>query len=73
MSEARALELVAQYPHPRALARRARDGSVFLLLRRLEAGGLLRRQHGQYRLTGRGERELALTHALLRLVGPANT
>jgi DNA-binding PadR family transcriptional regulator len=71
MSEARVLLLVAQYPHPTALARSVRDGSVFVALRRLEAGGLLTRKRGQYRLTRRGERELALTRAILRLVAPA--
>jgi DNA-binding PadR family transcriptional regulator len=68
MSDARVLFLVTQYPHPTALARRVRDGSVFVALRRLEACGLLRRRHGQYRLTRRGERELALTRALVRLI-----
>jgi DNA-binding PadR family transcriptional regulator len=75
MSEARVLLLVRLYPHPRALARRVRDGSLFVVLRRLEACGLLRRQRGLYRLTRRGERELALTRALLtqydRHMGPA--
>jgi len=68
MSEARVLFLVERYPHPTALARRARDGSVFSILRRLEAHGLLRRQDDRYRLTRRGRDELAMTRALIRLV-----
>jgi DNA-binding PadR family transcriptional regulator len=75
MSEARVLWLVRQYPHPRALARRARDGSLFVVLRRLEACGLLRRRRGLYRLTQRGEHELKLMQALFarydRHVDPA--
>jgi DNA-binding PadR family transcriptional regulator len=71
MSEARLFMLVTQYPHPRALARRARDGSVFVALRRLEAHGLLRRQHGEFRLTRRGRREVVLIRALVRLVAPS--
>jgi len=35
MSEARLLLLVMRYPHPSALARHARDGSVFAGVRRL--------------------------------------
>jgi hypothetical protein len=69
MSEIRVLFLVAQYPHPVALARRARDNSLFPALRHLEARGFLWRQQGQYRLTERGRTELALTHALTYL-GP---
>jgi DNA-binding PadR family transcriptional regulator len=67
MSEARLLSLVATYPHPTALARRVRDGSTFVGLRRLEARGYIRRRRGLYRLTVRGRDELALTMALLRL------
>jgi DNA-binding PadR family transcriptional regulator len=68
MSEAWVLSLVERYPNRAALARRVRDASVFLALRRLEAHGLLRRQHDQYRLTRRGRDELALTSALIRLL-----
>ncbi len=67
MSEARLLSLVERYPHPTALARRARDGSFFTGLRRLEAHGLLTRRRGLYRLTRRGRDELALLRALARL------
>jgi hypothetical protein len=38
------------------------------VLRRLEAGGLVRRRHGQYQLTRRGRDELELTRSLVRLV-----
>ncbi|HWJ30957.1 MAG TPA: hypothetical protein VNR59_01340 [Gaiellaceae bacterium] len=67
MSEARLLFLVERYPHPTALARRARDRSLFVGLRRLEARGLLTRRRGQYRLTRRGRNELALLRAVARL------
>jgi DNA-binding PadR family transcriptional regulator len=67
MSEAWVLSLVARYPQRVALARRAHDGSVFVVVRRLEARGFLRRQHDRYRLTKRGREELALTFALIRL------
>jgi hypothetical protein len=67
MSETRVLFLVAQYSHPVALARHARDSSVFGALRHLEAGGFLWREHGQYRLTRRGRGELAIARALIRL------
>ena len=70
MSEARVLLLVERYPHRTALARRARDGSVFAVLSRLEGLGLLRRQQDHYRLTRRGRAELALHRALFRLVAP---
>jgi len=50
MSEARLLFLVLRYPHPAALARHARDSSVFPGLRRLEADGLVSRRRGLYRL-----------------------
>jgi len=69
MSETRLLSLVTRYPHPTALARHVRDGSVFVALRRLEARGFVRRRRGQFRLTKRGRDELAMTHALVRLVG----
>ena len=68
MSEARLLSLVERYPHPTALAWRARDGSLFTGLRRLEARGLLTRRRGLYRLTRRGRDELALLRALARLL-----
>jgi DNA-binding PadR family transcriptional regulator len=68
MSEARVLSLVAQYPHRTALARRARDGSLFPALRHLEARGFVWRQRDRYRLTRRGREELAMTSALVRLV-----
>jgi hypothetical protein len=71
MSDARLLVLVRQYPHPTALARRVRDASLFVALRCLETRGLLRRGEGQYRLTRRGENELALTAALVRLAAAA--
>ena len=69
MPRARLLALVARYPHPRALARRASNGSLFMGLRQLEAGGYVRRHQGLYRLTRRGKRELATTRALVNLVG----
>jgi DNA-binding PadR family transcriptional regulator len=68
MSEARLLALVLRYPHPTALVRRARDGRVFPALRRLEARGLVTRRRGQYRLTLRGRHEVAMTHAVGRLL-----
>jgi DNA-binding PadR family transcriptional regulator len=68
MSEVRLLWLVARYPHRAALARRVRDGSMFDVLRRLEARGWVRRQRDQYRLTRAGRDELAMAAALLRLV-----
>ena len=67
MSEAWVLSLVSRYPHRVALARRARDGSLFAVLRRLETRGYLRRQQDRYRLTRRGRDELAVTLALMRL------
>ena len=68
MSERRVLALVERYPHPTALARRARRGSLFPILRHLEANGLLRRRQGTYQLTRQGRNELATTDALIRLV-----
>jgi DNA-binding PadR family transcriptional regulator len=67
MSEAWVLSLVARYPHRVALARRARDGSLFPVLRRLEARGYLRRRQDRYDLTRRGRAELATMSALMRL------
>jgi Mn-dependent DtxR family transcriptional regulator len=69
MSEAAVLRLVASYPDARALARHLRDSSGFVVLRRLEDRGLVtRRRPGLYRLTRCGRSELAMTHALARLV-----
>jgi DNA-binding PadR family transcriptional regulator len=68
MSEARLLWLVKTYPHRAALARRVRDGHAFVLLRRLEARGLVTRRSDVYRLTRRGRNELELTRAVAQLV-----
>jgi len=68
MSEAGLLSLVARYPHPTALARRLRDGSMFVALRRLEARGFLRQHDGTYLLTRRGRDELAMARVLARLL-----
>ena len=68
MSEARLLWLVMRHPHPNALARQARDDSIFAALRRLEAHGLVWRQRGLYRLTKRGRDEFAMTRTLALLV-----
>jgi Mn-dependent DtxR family transcriptional regulator len=68
MSEARLLWFVLRYPHPTALARNVRDGSAFASIRRLEAVGLVTRRRGEYRLTRRGRDELAMTHAVMRLL-----
>ena len=68
VSEARLLSLVARYPHRRALARRLRDGAALAGLSRLEARGLVTRRQHLYRLTRRGYEELAMTHALARLM-----
>lgn len=70
MSEARALLLVAAYPHPTALARRTRDGGLFATLRRLEARGYVRRRSGVYRLTRRGQKELSMTLAIAMCLTP---
>jgi len=59
MSEARVLALVMQHPHPSALARSARDRSLFQALRRLEARGCVTRRRGLYRLTRLGSDELS--------------
>ena len=68
MSEARLLWLVSMYPHPRALARKAQNGSVFPGLRSLERRGLVKRYPDHYRLTRRGRDELAMELAINRLV-----
>ncbi len=68
MSEARLLSLVARYPHPVALGRHVRDGSVFGALRVLEARGLVTKRRGLYRLTRRGNGELAIGRAVARLL-----
>ena len=68
MSEARLLWLVKRYPNRTALARRMRDGSAFVLLRRLESRGFVTRRNDLYRLTRRGRNELELTLALARLL-----
>jgi Mn-dependent DtxR family transcriptional regulator len=68
VSEARLLSLVARYPQQRALARRLRDGAAFAALSRLEARGLVTRRQQLYRLTRRGDEELAMTRALTRLM-----
>ena len=68
MSDARLLSLVVRYPHPTALARKVRDGSVFAALQRLETSGFIWRRRGQFRLTRHGRDELAITVALVRLV-----
>jgi DNA-binding MarR family transcriptional regulator len=65
MSEAHVLSYIRVYPHPTALARHLRDGSLFPLLRRLEARGLVWRERGQYRLTSRGRNELAIALVLV--------
>jgi len=72
MSEYRALSLVAQCPNPVALARRARDNSVFAALRHLERRGYLWQLRGEYRLTSRGREELAMSRALLRLAAQSS-
>jgi Mn-dependent DtxR family transcriptional regulator len=62
------LFLVARYPHRRALARRLHDGAAFAALSRLETRGLVTRRQQLYRLTRRGNEELAMTHSLTRLM-----
>lgn len=71
MSERAVLALVVRYPHPTALARYARDPSVFVTLRRLESQGLVRRRRGLYRLTSRARHELDTAHAVIRLLARA--
>ena len=68
MSEVWLLSLVERYPDRTALARHARDGSLFEALPRLEARGLVWRKHDQFRLTRVGRDELALSRSLLRLL-----
>jgi hypothetical protein len=68
MSEVWLLSLVERYPDRTALARRARDSSLFAALQGLEARGLLRRKQDQYRLTRSGRDELALARCLIRLL-----
>jgi len=72
MTEARLLSLVASNPHPTALARSVRDGSVLAAVRYLELGGLVTRRRGLYRLTAHGRNELrwsrSLTDLLVRIV-----
>jgi len=67
MGEPLLLALVSRYPHPTALARRARDAALFPALRRLEDRGLVRRRRGLYCLTRCGRNELAFAAALSRL------
>jgi hypothetical protein len=71
MSEARVLSLVARYPNPAALARRAGGADVFDAIRRLQTNGLVYRRGGVYRLTRAGAREHALDRAVGRLVARA--
>jgi DNA-binding PadR family transcriptional regulator len=68
MVETRLLALVLRNPHPVALARKVRDGSLFPALRQLEARGLLMRRRGLYRLTRRGRRELSMSRAVAHLI-----
>src|SRR5207237_9582955 len=53
MLEVRLLGLVMRHPHPAALARKVRDGSLFAALRQLQDRGLVTSRHGLYRLTRR--------------------
>src|SRR5439155_25129828 len=73
MSEARLLGLVMRHPHPAALARRVRNGSLFAALRHLEDRGLVTRRRGLYRLTRRGQYELWMARAVARLVTRAQS
>lgn len=68
MIETGLLAFVRRYPHPAALARRIRDGSLFAGLERLEAQGLVTRRRGLYRLTQRGRHELSMARAVAQLV-----
>jgi len=68
MAAAQLLCLVAKYPHPTALARRARDRSFFVGLRHLEGEGLVYRRKGLYRLTAAGYDELFAVDAVARLL-----
>jgi len=72
MFEARWLGLVKGQPHPAALARKVRDGSLFVALRHLEDRGLVTRRRGLYRLTRHGQQELWMARAVARLVARAN-
>jgi len=72
MSEVRLLALVLRFPHPTALARHLRDGSVHAALRRLEALGFVRRQHGLLRLTQCGRAELEMAVSVTRLIARGN-
>ena len=60
--------MIERYPHPSALFRQARGGSIFAALQRLETTGLVRRREDRYRLTRQGRNELAINRALLRLI-----
>ncbi len=62
------MSLLVTHPNRTALARKARDGSVFVALSRLERRGLITRRRDTYRLTRRGRDELKLVRALARLV-----
>jgi DNA-binding PadR family transcriptional regulator len=64
MDEAQLLSLVTGHPHPAALARHVQDSSLFVVLRRLEACGLVVRRRGLYRVTRHGQRELELARAI---------
>jgi hypothetical protein len=68
MSEARLLCMLTRYPHRTALARRACDGSIFPMLRRLEARGLVTRRDDVYRITRRGRHELDMNHAVAAVI-----
>jgi hypothetical protein len=67
MSETLVLVLVARYPDPRALARRAGE-KLFPLLERLEHEGFVTTRRGLYLVTRRGRKELALRLALARTI-----
>ena len=68
MSEAVVLSLVSRYPHLRGLTRRTGDVAAFCALRRLEAGGYVRRRRDGYSLTRKGRDELDLLRGLAQLV-----
>jgi hypothetical protein len=72
MSEAWLLSMVFRYPHPKALARKARNGAVIVGLRSLERRGLVKCYRDHYRLTRRGRDELAMALAISRLVWRAD-
>ena len=72
MSEAWLLSMVFRYPHPKALARKARNGAVVGGLRSLERRGFVKRYRDHYRLTRRGRNELAMALAISRLVWRAD-